>query len=446
MKRVSSNRRELTFVENAGIRNSIFRPKRALQAVCTLIILLLSSLNAASAQDAEAGTRTEVVILGVDHSAQLINRKQQAGALRAFFDTIDPAAICIERAPERVARSDHYEFTYEIQDVIIPWAREKGLPLCPFDWLPSAEDSALALGIADLEAPPAIRRDEGFQGFLSFPDPESRTTGLFFADRQVERAKHRQFYAAYPEAPSRDMARRLFLYRTFMQARRIAAAARNYPGKRIVVVVGTMHKDDIEKILSDDLTIRVVQPSAMMDEPGPDKIAEFTRWQDLAAIASFNLLGAQGRAPNLDQAWMAEVVEQLRKQHPGAESDLFAAKLAEISGGDASAALRDYLRIAKAARDDRFTWTGVKDKARIDSYFDPFGNLPVVSRALLEAARIHASQCRQEQAAEIHDRISRSLGSELKSIQFKAYWARYIMPDQRNQGVSQSTKKEKKVC
>lgn len=411
-----------------------------------LALLFLSVGLAESAQASAEPLVTEVVVLGVDHSAQLINRRQQAGALRAVFQTIDPAAICIERAPERVARNDHYEFTYEIQDVIVPWAREKGLPLCPFDWLPSAEDSALAFGIADLEAPPAVRRNEGFQGFLSFPDPESRTAGLFFADRDGERAKHRRFYAAYPEAPSRDMARRLFLYRTFMQVRRIAAAARSYPGKRILVVVGTMHKDDIEKILADDSGIRVIQPSAMMDEPNPAKIAELTRWEDLAAIATFNLLGAHGRAPNLDHAWMAEVVEQLRKQHPGAESDLFAAKLAEISGRDASAALRDYLRIAKAAGDNRFTWTGVRDKARIDSYFDPFGNLPVASRALLEAARIHVSQCRPEQAAEIHDRISRSLESDLKSIQFKAYWARYVMPDRRDQGVSPPTKKEKSVC
>src|SRR3546814_8820866 len=101
--------------------------------------------------------------------------------MRAFFSSISPAAICIERAPEEFARRDHYEFTYEIQDVIVPWARETKTPLCPFDWLPAPEDTELAFGIADLEAPPLLRKPSGFQGFLTFSDPQTRTDGLFFA-------------------------------------------------------------------------------------------------------------------------------------------------------------------------------------------------------------------------------------------------------------------------
>ena len=51
-------------------------------------------------------------------------------------------------------------------------------------------------------------------------------------------------------------------------------------------------------------------------------------------------------------------------------------------------AAQHYERIRMMAEDDeRFTFTGVKDAARIDSYYDPFGNLSIEQRARLEIAR-----------------------------------------------------------
>ncbi|WP_129793780.1 hypothetical protein [Sphingosinicella sp. CPCC 101087] len=399
---------------------------RLLIFVALLLCVLCGPLRAE--QQVAPADVTEIVVLGVDHSAQLINRRQQPAAMRAFFEAVAPSAICIERSPERVARNDHYEFTYEIQDIIIPWARDKGLPLCPFDWVPASEDSALALGIADLEAPPFVRRDAGFQGFLSFPDPRSRTLGLFFADSAEERARHREFYADYPQTPARDFPRRLFLYRTFMQARRIASAARNYPGRRVLVVVGVMHKDDIESILASYSYIRVVQPSAIASEPDEAAIARHTRPEDLAAIAVFNLLGTQWRDQNLDRAWLGEVVAELQRQKPGPESELLAARLAELEGTPARASLAEYSRIAGTAGDAPFSWTGVRDRSRLDSFFDPFGNLTVAQRASVEAARVHHALDEQEAAETLRLGLRQALDSDLKRLQLDAYWARYVIP------------------
>lgn len=393
-----------------------------------IFLLLICAIPPADAAEAPPATPTEVAILGVDHSAQLVNRRQQPAAMRAFFETAAPDAICIERSPERVARNDHYEFTYEIQDVIVPWAREKRIALCPFDWLPSAEDSALALGIADLETVPPLRRPSGFQGFLTFPEPRSRTLGLFFADAPEERARHRDFYAAYPSAATRDFPRRLFLYRTFMQAQRIAAAARNHPGGRILVVVGVMHKEDIEAILADAAHVRIVEPSALAAEPDAAAVARLTRTEDLAAIASFNLLGVQWRDPLVDRGWMAEVVTRLQQQSPGPEADLLAARLAELEGADPRALLARYRQIVTVAGDRRFTWTGVKDPSRLDSYYDPFGNLTVGSRALLEAARLHLRLGERVTADRIRRQLAATLNSEAKRQQLDGYWARYIEP------------------
>lgn len=387
-----------------------------------LILLLSAPIFPAHAQSQP----TEVIVLGVDHTAQLVNRRQQPAAMRAFFETAAPDAICIERAPEPFARGDHYEFTYEIQDLIVPWARERRLPLCPFDWLPAPEDSALAFGIADLEAPPALRRESGFQGFLTFPDPRARALGLFFADDDEERARHRAFYAAYPEAPAADFARRLFLYRTFMQARRIAQAARAHPGGRVLVVVGVMHKDDIERILSAYSFIRIVQPSAIAAEPDAPTIERHLRIEDLAAIAIFNLLGTQWRDTHLDRTWMRETVTALRGRRPGAETDLLAARLAELEGASPRISLAEYLRIAQGAGETGFTWTGVKDRARLDSFFDPFGNLTVAQRALVEAARLHHALGEHDAAEAIRARLGETLGTELKRLQLDGYWTRYV--------------------
>ena len=63
--------------------------------------------------------RTRLVVLGVDHSAQLVSESNSPGMLSAFFDRVKPDVICIERPPEQAARGDHYEFTYEIQGVVL---------------------------------------------------------------------------------------------------------------------------------------------------------------------------------------------------------------------------------------------------------------------------------------------------------------------------------------
>lgn len=57
---------------------------------------------------------TTVVVLGVDHAAQLVSPRDRPALLDAFLDRAKPDAICIERTPEAFARGDFYEFTYEV--------------------------------------------------------------------------------------------------------------------------------------------------------------------------------------------------------------------------------------------------------------------------------------------------------------------------------------------
>lgn len=396
-----------------------------LKILAIALALIASIAQSANAQ--QTPKRTEVVVLGVDHAAQLVNPLQQPAAMRAFFAAVDPDAICVERSPQRFSRRDHYEFTYEIQEVIVPWARETSTSICPFDWLPAQEDSALAFGIDDLERPPVLRRASGFQGFVSFPEERSLTQGLFFADAEQERARYREFYSAYPDKPRGDFARRLFLYRTFLQASAIAAAAREHPGGRVLVVVGAMHKDDIEKILSDDPRIRIVQPVDVAAQPDSTAIAGETRTEHHFAIANFNLLGVQSYGGNVDENWIQEVVHSLEQAAPGPETDLLRTRLDERQGRiKTDAALARYQRIAAEADGQRFSWDGIKDRARLDSVYDPFANLTVAQRAHLESARIHSAMGQHDEAERIRIQLRSELPNELQQLQLDGYWPRYV--------------------
>lgn len=129
-----------------------------------ILALLLFLLPRAGSTQGPAGP-TRVVILGVGHSTQLVSEGQSPAALRAFFDRVSPDVMAVERPPNELARDDHYEFTYEIQYVALPYARERGIPVHGIDWIPAGEDMMLAFGV-DLEEPPFVRT--GWRGFLSF--------------------------------------------------------------------------------------------------------------------------------------------------------------------------------------------------------------------------------------------------------------------------------------
>jgi hypothetical protein len=262
------------------------------------MILLLPSFAAI----AYAGeTTTSVIVLGVDHSTQLVARGDQPAALDAFLERAKPDAICVERAPDAFARNDFYEFTYEVQSVVLPYAQRNRIDLCPVDWEPPREDQLLGFGI-DLEMVPELRPTKGFQQFLSFP-PATLQRRLLDADNPDNLSRVVQ-WAAQPAAKAADdLPRRLYLYRTYMQAKRLAHAAKARPGGTVVLVVGEFHKRDIEAILAGDPAIELVQPSTV-GEPTADEVARHDRREYRLAIAAFNLLGVQAQTGNVDFAWL----------------------------------------------------------------------------------------------------------------------------------------------
>ncbi len=371
---------------------------------------------------------TTVVILGVDHSAQLVGRAYHPGYFRAFFERVRPSALCVERSPDEFARNDYYEFTYEAQYVAVPYARRHGIDVCPVDWLPTQDDLRLAFGRLEVAEPPPVRAASGFQGFLAMDSSSLRRT-LFFADSEAIRREARAFFDHVRVPGSRDFPRRLDLYRTYMQAMRVQAAARAHPGQVVVVVVGWMHKDDLELVLSKDPLIRIVQPSSFgpITEPIADNALTHG---DEAAIASFNLLGVQSTLGPVDLDWVAIVLERLERAFgKTTETRLLRTRYSVLARHiDAAQAAREYEHIVQDADTAaRFIFTGVGDHQRVDSYYDPFGNLTVRQRAQVEEAREWVRAGRPAEAQRLRADIEHAARwGRLAHAEFDAYWTSYI--------------------
>ncbi len=398
---------------------------RARMAACCCLVLAWGlPSQAAQAQPAKAES-TRIVILGVTHSGQLVDEAQGPGMMRAYFERVRPDAIAVERDPQSFARNDFYEFTYEAQSIAVPWAREHRLPVYPVDWLPPTEDQRLMFGI-DVESPPPIRAAGGLGAFMSFDDPGDLARPLLYADAPGA-ANDDLAWADTPADPMvADGARRLFLYRTFLQGRRIVRAAAAHRGGVLLVVVGSQHKPDLERMLRTFPQVELVG-AASFGTPAAPEAARLELDSDAHAVATFNLLGVQSASANVPFPYVGRMVERVERTAPGAEARLLRTRLDVLQGKlPPSAAAAAYRDIAAMAGDkEQFAWNGVKDRSRIDSYFDPFGNLTVGQRAQLEQARELYKNGDAAGAGVIRDKLAGSLGQP-KGGQLLAYWETYV--------------------
>jgi hypothetical protein len=373
--------------------------------------------------------KTKVVIFGVNHAYQLVSKACQPAAYRAFFDLVKPDGIGIEieRAPEHLVRGDYYEFTYEQQNIVVPYAVERGIQLHPFDWMGDAEDSSLAWGIVDIENPPLIRQPHLYNDFTHFPVVEE---DFFYSEREDIKARIDEWLTQKHKGQA-DFPRRLFLYRTFMQAMRIKQIAKQYVGKTLLIVVGHMHKADIEEMLSTEAHIEIVQPSTY-DLPSAAAIAKHQHPEDLCAIAAFNLMGVQQYHP-VERTWVTEVLAQLQELQPGYEVDVYRLLLNEegLMGGVLIAVYQELYH--RLQGDERFTYTGLVDETRLDSYFHPFAALPIKAYLKLMMAKQYIVIKDMERAEALRQELLAEFTlSPLQTMQFEGYYARFILGSERN--------------
>jgi hypothetical protein len=371
--------------------------------IISIILLLCNSVF---------GQKPSIVVLGVEHSSQLINSNHQPAALRAFIDKVNPSAICIERSPEEYLRNDFYEFTYEQQEVIIPFARQNRIPIYPIDWLPNSDDLKLAFGTDNLEVPSFTRNPNGFWGFTVFTDSTSLKKDFYFADDLDYPTSNKNWYETYPQKVQFDFARRLFLYRTFIQAKRIQAVLNKFEETdTVLVVIGALHKNDIEKILKGN-GYNLIQPSSYGTITEIEKDDNFLK-KDAYAILNFNLLGMQANLGNQNIKLIQFALDKINDDE-NLEKRFFDIKYDLLSDKtDYESAIKQYKKLIEDSQFKKnFTWTGVKNRSRVDSYFDPFGNLTLNQRIRLELAREYLKTSNKE----LYNKIKDDLISEFKGF------------------------------
>ena len=380
-----------------------------------VLLLFLASITNVYAQ-------ASVVVLGVTHSLQLASSKHSPAVLRQFVDCVKPSMICIERSPSEFSRNDFYEFTYEQQFCLVPYAIEKGVLIQPIDWIPDTRDLIATMGTDNYEYPDFTRRKQGFQGFMWF-DSIALARNFFYAEQAESKAAIEPWYTSHPGSLAHyDFSRRFFIYRTFMQAVAIKDAATRMKGT-IVVVVGSYHKYDIEHILR-GYGINVInseQYNICIDEVNVEMTIP-----DAFAVASFNLLGLQSRLSQIDYAYVGKAVRKIESLKSN-EAKFFSILWRNIvEKGKTAKTISQLEALLENVRDEEvFTWTGVKNESRVDSYFDPFGNLRLRQRVMLELARCHYSignvKAYQKQLSDLRQTLS-----GLKLALFSEYVRIYV--------------------
>lgn len=152
---------------------------------------------------------------------------------------------------------------------------------------------------------------------------------------------------------------------------------------------------------------------------------KYFRKEDPLAISSFNLLGMQANINVINKTLVKSSIEFLKK-HPTSEVRFFEIRADLLFKNiTPEAAILKYKNLLKKLdQKENFSWSGVKDHGRIDSYFDPFGNLNLSQRINLEIAReqfLIGSENYKDQKTDLLNQFK-----GLKRAMLEEYWKIYI--------------------
>ena len=363
-----------------------------------------ASLLAVVSASAQA-PKTRVVVLGVTHSNQLVAESYQPAVFRAFFARVAPAAVCVERGPEAFARGSHHEFTYEIQSIAVPWAAERSIPVHPFDWTPKADDELLLYG-ATWDPPPLVRRRGAPHAFMAF-DSTALALPFFYAERDSVRKDYRDWYDVVPARMATDWARRP-LPATAPSAgaprgRRRGSAPRPHGARGRGLIPHRGHRAHPGR--GPALRDREAVDLRPADRAGGERESARPTSSPSPPSTCWACSRASGRTRRGWGAWW----RGWRRR--GGRPRWSCWRRGSVCSPAASRQRRPRdatRRSPPGPARTRVTWTGVQDRSRLDSYADPFGNLTVARRALLEQAREETRRGSADEAARLRAQLERS--------------------------------------
>lgn len=345
---------------------------KALFALCATSSIYLASPDPAPSQAGVATApqnTTQVFVIGTVHAPAglLLDSSYSAAHIRAALEAFLPTAVGIEAPPFWNAWGVSFEATWEIDHVVVPWARERSVPVFGVDWAPVEGLASRAQGrfrsfseslssgprlLADLREG-ARQRAEGVLAsrFDEFADPGGLHSHELFdwinSGARNQAAPVRVWWdtrgsndpGSDPEAAARSV--------DFIRARhdRVVHQIRTVTDRlrsgRIAILMGYSHKPDLDQKLAELPGVQVIQVG---DLKGFTPNAVTAAWRPEDALATLRE-GLDGAAFYLfpeavDQPLMTRTLQAYESAGSVTyEGRYYRARLAAVAG-DTGGALR----------------------------------------------------------------------------------------------------------
>ncbi|MEK4563907.1 hypothetical protein MKX54_04365 [Alkalihalobacillus sp. FSL R5-0424] len=213
-----------------------------------------------------------------------------------------------------------------------------------------------------------------------------------------------------------------------MQAMRIKHIAHEARGKTVLIVVGHLHKPDIEQILAENNEIELVPPSTYGYPTEPEIKNQFES-KDASFILAFNLLGLQSQY-DIEVNWLRDVLEKLPREQI-VEKKLYQLRLGTLTEElQPTDVIKEYKELADGIGwEERFLFQTFNPTSnRMDSYYDPFGNVSVKARIYIELAREYAKQASYQKADELKAYLLEASGWTLEEkLRLEGYWEEFVL-------------------
>ncbi|MDD5361685.1 MAG: carbohydrate binding domain-containing protein [Ignavibacteria bacterium] len=231
--------------------------------------------------------KTNIVVLGCEHSSELINPKMFPAVFRAFFNRLKPDAVCLETKSEWLADKKFFPASYESWGITYPWAVKNNVPVFGVDWQPDIKASERYWTKMDFDKRKREIPSSDSNGLEYNPEND-----LFFAD--IDTFYFNRYWLGNISNPapegrwSDEGFRRYMLFRDMIIAQNILDVAVNFQCGTVLVVYGAAHKAGLEyylkKYFSDN--VNIIKPSEY-GYPSADEIEKETLKEDELAVCYF---------------------------------------------------------------------------------------------------------------------------------------------------------------
>lgn len=229
----------------------------------SLLVLFLSTFFCMSMTQAPLWPERGIYIIGVTHApTQFYSGTMSPAHIREFLKALNPDVVGVESNPTWFNKGQYYLATYEAQNITVPWAKERKLPVYGIDWITDKNSSVNTLSDShsellrlqrvrqiqkEKEKPKlkAVNYQYGLWSKLKTPSPNSDTfrklNSMEFGKKVI------QWIDKDKNTPGTASA-----YMNVRDSRitdHIEALVKKHPQAKIVIVIGAMHKLDVERRL-----------------------------------------------------------------------------------------------------------------------------------------------------------------------------------------------------